>query len=242
MRLPSDRPAGSDRRVSGLSRRRVLATIGGTIAAPIAGCADLADQPPFFRETPTPTPTEPTPEEPCVIDPIESEQIGSDPGFPESIVRSEPLETSDFAVQARMTRGFTTDRPALLVIRYTNKRSTEHEFAGGPTPPYSTYQGAHTDLEDVGLLAVPDIERHIDVAFPRAPDDGCWRAESELEVDPVETVTTVGPCESITRMYRLYATASSQQCLAPGTYAFEPRSFGDDDTWALSVELLVSEE
>ncbi|MCL9816631.1 hypothetical protein [Natronocalculus amylovorans] len=237
------------------SRRQLLHTIGGIAAISTAGCNSLREQPtipptdpdqtetetptetptPTERATPTPRPTE------CEISPIESEGIDVDEGFPFARVETTEVDTELFTLQARITRQFTEDRPALLTIRYTNKRSEPYDFIGGPTPPYSVYEGIHTELSDVGILAIPDTERDVTVQLPRRPEDGCWQAESELETEETRTQTTVDPCGTITRTYRLYATEYSERCLAIGPYQFETQQLEPDEAFALTIELLPSE-
>ncbi len=222
-----------------IARRQLLSVLAGSSLAAIGGCTN-----PQSDDTPDTEPT--TDPDGCDSPSIITEGIDPDEGFPFARVVSDPVETDTFAIDAEVTRAFREDRPALVVVQYRNKRPETYTFEGGLTPPYSVYKGRHEAIDDTGLVAIPEVDRDLEAALPNDPDEGCWQLREPIEIEPVETVTKLDECDTITRTYRLYADASTdtetEQCLVPGRYVFEERVYSEDQQWALEIELTAESE
>lgn len=222
-----------------IARRQLLSALAGSTLAAIGGCTN-----PQSDDTPDTEPT--TDPNGCDSPSIITEGIDPDEGFPFARVVSDPVETDAFAIDAEVTRAFREDRPALVVVQYRNKRSEPYTFEGGLTPPYSVYHGRHESIDDARLVAIPEVDRDLEAAIPNSSDEGCWQLREPIEIEPVETVTELGACDTMTRTYRLYADATTdtetEQCLVPGRYVFEARTYDEDQQWALEIELTAESE
>lgn len=182
------------------SRRAFLQAValGGAIAAP--GCSSGAQLGKPESVTPAPVPTTPPD--------IESTRVV-------------PLDLSVAVVEA-----FGRDTPALVRIRVTNALRIPLVVGTGRRLPFLSFLGEHGE-SDARLVIVPTtggahlmtLEADEDVP-PVTPVDGCWRLNASVVLGAGVVSAVLGPGESITEVYAVYAHESNEPCLPGGSYRF----------------------
>lgn len=227
-----------------MKRRTVLAATAFGVAHPLAGCVatdrdvtgnttdDESTDTESIKNASDTTRTE-RDLEPC--GPPHAEDVEMEPardGFPEMSVEGDEISDdheNGLTAFVQLTRQYSANAPAQLRIDLTNQSGESREVTFGASPPFSQYQGDHLERDAVIHIAPADRTHvginHVNDEYEvhdglEEPIDDCWQIE-DIESNDLAHIKTLEPCETLTEIYSIFASADNDDCLPGGAYRFE---------------------
>ncbi|GGL48648.1 hypothetical protein [Halocalculus aciditolerans] len=171
--------------------------------------------------------------------------------YPTATAEPDTVEDGDAEMTADIVDGFSDGSPARLEIAYTNTADEERSVSFGPTPPFSEYWSADSDL-----VIIPDDQSAIsavnatgetgeqpsntpeETIVPSEAQDGCWKARSQFASWERQRTVTLPSGDTVKETYSVLSQTESRGCLAEGTYRFSQQSyFEDGSSWGFSIRL-----
>jgi len=169
-------------------------------------------------------------------------------GHPGKLQAEGDAPPSESRITVEVTQQFTEKHPGEVTIVFVNKSDIRRSIWFGPTPPFAGYIGKH---EKIGarLLLIPKTQTGpaprrpgIDEFTPKRPENGCWRAKSELVYTPIKKEVEFEPQEEIATEYVLLAHPANEGCIPIGKYRFEESNYRDDMSWGFSLSVQASQD
>ncbi|GAB3691807.1 hypothetical protein GCM10028857_29640 [Salinarchaeum chitinilyticum] len=165
--------------------------------------------------------------------------LASPDPFPDLQIESDDVPAdAEVATCVEPVEPFTDDAPAKLAVELANVSDSSAEYSFGVSPPWGGLW-SESMVDGSMLCLVPDDREYVarpEEVIPARPTDGCWRAESVIEVEAIGLTQTVDPGETIREEYTILATEDSP-CLTLGSYRFEEAYDPVSTAWGFDITL-----